>query len=448
MACCITLCSCTVSPPKTGSGLLLDAATLPDTVKGSTALTPFEGAADTDYLDQLIVSEQLDSLIQEALAANPTVQQAWLTLQIRQSDRTRIGAAALPTLEYGLAGSKEKSQEASYSGSINVNWEADLWGRMADESSVSDKAAEQQASLLQSTRDTLTAEVMKAWISLIAQKHAITTQSTRLRILDKNKKFITDRYRNGLGNSEDLSSAQSAVSTAHASLEQLTQSFDEQQRSLLGLLGRMDRSGIEIPAQYPDVVLPLVDLPIQNLRRRPDLQTAYVAIEAASLGHSVAYKNLLPSISLRAALSDVAESPKAALLLDPVWSLLGQLTAPLYQGGRLRAAAKVAELEVHVAYQQYRQTLLEAVTEVEDALSREQSLRRRQRYIEQALANSHDSLAKYQRRYSSGLSTILELLNVEQSTYDLESQLDNLIYQRLQNRIVLGLALGLGVPTK
>lgn len=251
-----------------------------------------------------------------------------------------------------------------------------------------------------------------------------------------------------MGNSEDLSSAQSAVSTAHASLEQLTQSFDEQQRSLLGLLGRMDRSGIEIPAQYPDVVLPLADLPIQNLRRRPDLQAAYVAIEAASLGHSVAYKNLLPSISLRAALSDVAESPKAALLLDPVWSLLGQLTAPLYQGGRLRAAAKVAELEVHVAYQQYRQTLLEAVTEVEDALSREQSLRRRQGYIKQALANSHDSLAKYQRRYSSGLSTILELLNVEQSTYDLESQLDNLIYQRLQNRIVLGLALGLGVPTK
>ena len=181
------------------------------------------------------------------------------------------------------------------------------------------------------------------------------------------------------------------------------------------------------------------------MNRRPDLLAAYAAIQAASARTEVAYKDLLPSLNLQAVLEDVSSSPRASLFTSPVWSLLGQLTAPLYQGGQLRAEAEISELDTAIAYQQYRDTLLNAVTEIEQALSQEQALLKRQQHIETALASAENNLQQYQANYRSGLFTILDLLTVQQQTYDLQAQLDDLIYQRLLNRISLGLALGLEV---
>ncbi|MDO6804998.1 TolC family protein, partial [Wenyingzhuangia sp. 1_MG-2023] len=116
-------------------------------------------------------------------------------------------------------------------------------------------------------------------------------------------------------------------------------------RSLRTLLGRVtdtaeDDAEVPIPADYPAVLLPLVELPEQTLARRPDLQAAWQALQAADLRTQVAYKDMLPSLSISAALSDTATSPSSSLLTDPVWSLLGQLTAPLFRGGELKAAAR------------------------------------------------------------------------------------------------------------
>jgi outer membrane protein TolC len=110
----------------------------------------------------------------------------------------------------------------------------------------------------------------------------------------------------------------------------------------------------------------------------------------------------------------------------------------------LKAAVKIAELETAQAYQAYRETLLTAVTEVGDALGQERALSKQKNHIETALASARNNLAQYQRSYRTGLVSVLDLLTVQQQTYDLESQLDNLIYQLLVNRVDLGLALGLG----
>lgn len=169
-----------------------------------------------------------------------------------------------------------------------------------------------------------------------------------------------------------------------------------------------------------------------------------MAIEAADLRTVVAYKDLLPSISIGAVLKDISDSPQSMRLTDPVWTLLGQLSAPLFQGGKLRSAAEVAELQTAQSYESYRETLLQAIMEVDSALSIEQSITRRANYIESALASARNSLSRYEESYRSGLVDILDLLTVQGKTFDLTSQLDNLIYEGLINRIDLGLALGLG----
>ncbi|WVM90941.1 TolC family protein [Halopseudomonas pachastrellae] len=304
----------------------------------------------------------------------------------------------------------------------------------------------QQQALYQSARDTLSAEVMQGWLGLIAQQRALEIEQRRLATLEQNEALVLQRYRAGLGSLNDLDSARSASASSRATLAADTQTLAQQQRALQVLVGSSQPLALQMPADYPGVITPLAELPTQTLERRPDLRAAWLAIEAESLRTRAAYKDMLPSISLQAALQDIAENPAQALLTDPLWSLLGELSAPLYQGGALRAAADIAELTAAERWQAYRETLLGAVNEVSDALGQEQALDQQQAHITEALARQRNSLTQYQRRYRTGGATLLELLEVQQQTYDLEAQLDTLIYNRLTNRITLGLALGLGAP--
>ncbi|MDO6804037.1 TolC family protein, partial [Wenyingzhuangia sp. 1_MG-2023] len=93
--------------------------------------------------------------------------------------------------------------------------------------------------------------------------------------------------------------------------------------------------------------------------------------------------------------------------------------------------------------QSYRETLLTAVVEVENALDQEATLARQQEAIQRALESARANETRYVRRYRSGLVDMLDLLSVQQSRYSLEDTLNTLTYQRLSNRITLGLALGL-----
>ena len=405
----------------------------------------FPQQTDVAYLNDLIDTDMFDGLLQTAMQSNPSLQQTLLTLQIRQSQLTQASAEKRPIISSGFSALNSSDTDASFGADLSVSWQADLWGKLADNERAAELDITEQNLLYQSARDTLAAEVMQVWLTLIAQQRAINIEQQRNDSLQQTESFILQRYRQGLGTLEDLDLARSAVATSSARVESLTEDFRQQSIQLKTLIGQVDNPQFDLPEDYPQVVIPEIDLPRQSLNRRPDLLAAYAAIQAASARTEVAYKDLLPSLNLQAVLEDVGSSPRASLFTAPVWSLLGQLTAPLYQGGQLRAEAEISELDTAIAYQQYRDTLLNAVTEIEQALSQEQALLKRQQHIETALASAENNLLQYQANYRSGLFTILDLLTVQQQTYDLQAQLDDLIYQRLLNRISLGLALGLEV---
>lgn len=395
-------------------------------------------------LGDLIDSADLELLVDEALHANPGLQQILLTLRIRQAGYRQTSGEKWPQFSAGFTASREQNtKEDVYTGSATFSWELDLWQKLKDDSRAALKDVAEQEMLYQYARDTLAAEVVINWLGLTAAWKNILIEQKRLEILDKNEKFIIERYRSGLSKLEDLDSARSASAASKASLESFREVLAQQERALQTLLGNPSAT-VTVPEDYAGVLVPLADLPEQTLQRRPDLKAAFLAIEAAGLRSKVAYKDLLPSISLQAALEDVANSPGDALLSSPVWSLLGQLTAPLFQGGKLRAAAQIADLKTAQAFQAYRETLYTAIQEIEDGIGLERSLSKQQGHIETALENSHNSLRQYQNSYRHGLVDILDLLTVQSQSYDLQIQLNNLINRRLANRVTLGLALGLG----
>ena len=424
--------------------------------------------SDTRLTDVIDIRElpHLAGFIDEALSSNASLQQSLITLRKAQvaidsakadrnlnvdasfsASKSETTNSSASTSSNTNSSTSSNSSSPSYSASMNVSWELDLWQKISDGISAANLDAASARASYQSARDSLVANVVRSYIDVLTQQQLLNIEQSRLTVLENNEAVILKRYSTGLGSLDDLDTARTSSANTRATIAQYENALLTAKRTLAVLLGRQNQSLNELNTQvnFPDVLLPLTTLPKQDLARRPDLQAAFYALKATEFEVDVAYKALLPSISLSASLSDNASTPSQALFTNPLWSLLGQMTAPLFQGGALRAQVEDAKLTSANAWWQYRETLLTAVQETQNALDSETALSARISHTNVALANAERSVSTIEGQYRQGLADILDLLSVYETRFNLQAQAVELHAQKLQNRIDLGLALGLGV---
>ena len=424
--------------------------------------------SDTRLTDVIDIRElpHLAGFIDEALSSNASLQQSLITLRKAQvaidsakadrnlnvdasfsASKSETTNSSASTSSNTNSSTSSSSSSPSYSASMNVSWELDLWQKISDGISAANLDAASARASYQSARDSLVANVVRSYIDVLTQQQLLNIEQSRLTVLENNEAVILQRYSTGLGSLDDLDTARTSSANTRATIAQYENALLTAKRTLAVLLGRQNQSLNELNTQvnFPDVLLPLTTLPKQDLARRPDLQAAFYALKATEFEVDVAYKALLPSISLSASLSDNASTPSQALFTNPLWSLLGQMTAPLFQGGALRAQVEDVKLTSANAWWQYRETLLTAVQETQNALDSETALSARISHTNVALANAERSVSTIEGQYRQGLADILDLLSVYDTRFNLQAQAVELHAQKLQNRIDLGLALGLGV---
>ena len=424
--------------------------------------------SDTTLIDVIDIKElpHLAGYIDEALSSNASLQQSLITLRKAQvaidsakadrnlnvdasfsASKSETTNSSASTSSNTNSSTSSSSSSPSYSASMNVSWELDLWQKISDGISAANLDAASARASYQSARDSLVANVVRSYIDVLTQQQLLNIEQSRLTVLENNEAVILKRYSTGLGSLDDLDTARTSSANTRATIAQYENALLTAKRTLAVLLGRQNQSLNELNTQvnFPDVLLPLTTLPKQDLARRPDLQAAFYALKATEFEVDVAYKALLPSISLSASLSDNASTPSQALFTNPLWSLLGQMTAPLFHGGALRAQIEDAKLTSANAWWQYRETLLTAVQETQNALDSETALSARISHTNVALANAERSVSTIEGQYRQGLADILDLLSVYETRFNLQAQAVELHAQKLQNRIDLGLALGLGV---
>ncbi len=404
-------------------------------------------AVATARLTDLVILPGLQGFIDEALEHNAGLQQTLITL--RQAQVAIKAADAEDNLNLDASFSATRAEQAtdSFTSGLTVSWELDLWQKIGDSVTAAHLDAASARADYQAARDALAASVMRSYLNIIAQQQLLAIEQARLKVLENNESIILQRYRTGLGSLDDLDNARTSSASTRATIVEYENTIATARRALAVLLGRQDQSLPDFPevTVFPEVQTPLAALPEQDLARRPDLQSSYLALQASEAEVKVAYKALLPSISLSAALTDNGTTPSQSLFTNPLWTLLGQVTAPLFQGGALRAQIDQAELASLNAWWLYRETLLTAVQEVQDALDNEKSLTRRRYHIGQSYENARRSADTYAAQYRQGLVDILDLLSVYDTSFDLQAQQVELQYSQLSNRIDLGLALGLGM---
>jgi multidrug efflux system outer membrane protein len=405
-------------------------------------------------------SPVLRQLVNEALEGNPDLRvSAARVEQARQ--QLRVATAALaPTLDAGGGASRAQrpgdqrfpglGQRANrFTSSLDINWEPDLWGRLADTRRASKaglQATEQDfsAARLSLAANTVTAvlEVTLSRLQIQLAEGDVSTRKTQLELLDQRLARGLEPERAAL----DVSLARADLARAEASLVDWQRQLDGRKRALETLLGRYPAGRVEGMNSLPGLAGTVpAGLPVELLSRRPDVLAAESRVWEALNRESAERKALLPGIRLSGdrgfssqELENLVSTPST------VWTIASQVTQPIFQAGRLRANIRVARARYDELLNQYAAVMLTTLQEVETALAAERFLaeqvKQLGRAIEEAGRSEQLALAQYER----GFVDVLTLLDSRQRNYEAQRALLNAQNQRLINRVNLHLALGGG----
>lgn len=413
------------------------------------------GTQDVHELTDLIDAPVLAAYIHAAMQHNPNIQQTKLALEIAYKNQGVVGAGSLPNVSAGVDASKARANgrigNTSYSGKLRASWEPDVWGKLQRRNFSAETNRLSTEMRLQAATDALAANMMRQYLDIIQQQQLLHIEQKRLRELKDIQTIVTQRFRLGLTDLTSLSNARKNVQQASARLPEYQHNLYTSKRAFEQLMGVLSPNATEVLpllkniSNYPKIRLPLARIKVQDLRMRPDLQQAYFDIRSKEIDTDVAYRELLPSINLSATLSQTARQPLKLFDGSPAWNLLGQLSAPIFDGQRLKGQAEITDLQAAKAYWAFKQQLVSAYTSVKNALANETALVARQRAISAALKQATLQNENIQTQYRRGSINLDTWLNAKQQQYDLEAQLSRLHYAHLVNRVTIGSELGLGI---
>jgi multidrug efflux system outer membrane protein len=409
---------------------------------------------------------RLAEIVEHTLEANHDLQAAVARIDQAVAAARIVSADLKPTVGVGLNGSRSRQNfvglpipgnssgilnttTTRYGVSLDVAWEADLWGRLRAKSRAALMDVEAITDDVEFARQSLAAQAAKAWFVVVEARQQVELAAGTVASRVESRNQVSARYRMGLRPPLELRLAESTLADARA-LEALRRSqLNGSVRQLEILMGLYPAGtflaaddGVTLPPPPPSIP---AGLPADLLQRRPDLRAAASRVLAADQRTLSAKKALYPRLTLTASGGTVTQQLQDLVQGDfKVWSLLGGLTQPLFQGGRLRAGIRQADAVGDENLELYASSVLRAFAEVEITLADEGWLQDQ----ETALAGSADQLAAAQRlaldRYSNGVGDYLTVLESQSREFLARSALLAVRRQRLTNRVDLYLALGGG----
>lgn len=394
----------------------------------------------------------LIELVDEALRKNTDIGAAYARLDTSIALEKISRADRLPTVRGSVDVSRSEfaneflNDNTNIGAGLNASWEPDLWGRIADRIDASELASDAAASDIAGARLSITGQVAQNWFSLIEARLLVELSVREIETQERALRLTQRRFESGVSGSSDVRLARSSVAQAQALQASRRQRFSALSRQLEILLTRYPASALEAASDLPELPpLTGAGAPSYILTQRPDLIAAERRLAEQGFEIDLARKALRPSLSLSSAVSGSGGGLESLFDIDAlVANLASNLSAPIFQGGRLRANVEVQEAILKQQLQSYISAVLQAYFDVENALDGETRLEEAERALRVAVEESLEAEKRLELRYTEGLATILQLLDAQTRRLSAEGQLISARAERLQNRVRLHVALGGG----
>ena len=404
----------------------------------------------------------LATAVDIALSQNYDLRAAAARLEQAAADARAADGDLQPTVQGTFSGSRRKQNfvgfpipggedrvlstvSTNYGISLAVSWEIDLWGRLRNTARAALADLQASAADLRGAQLSIAGQTTKAWFAIAEAQQQVDLSLETVQSFRSAAEQVRDRFEASIRPALDLRLALLNLSNAEAQLQQRRQQFDGATRQLL-LLGQYADGMLETPAGLPQIT-PTVPagVPAKLVARRPDLVAAERELAAFLVRADVARTDLLPRLSLTGATGTATDGLRS--LIDGafgVWSLLGNVVAPLWKGGRLRAQVDRVEARAAEALASYANAALTAYAEVETALAAEEFLVERERHLAESTLQARAAERLAEERYRAGLETYITVLDSQRSAVSAKAELIAARRIRLENRIDLYLSLGGG----
>lgn len=339
-----------------------------------------------------------------------------------------------------------------HAASFDAAWELDLWGRVRRSVEAADADLEATTFDAQAAALSVAAEVARTYVDLRAAQRRLAIARENLQLQQKTLDLVQSRLTAGLVAERDVAQAATNVETTRSRLPQLEAASATAHNRLAVLLGGTPNS---LPAelkeatampQLPDAIQ--VGAPADLLRRRPDVQQAErkLAAEVARIG--VLSADRYPSFTLSGQIGLAANTAKQ--FFDSDSKALGfgpSLRWNLFDGGRLKNRIAALEANAEASQIAYEQTVLLAIEETENAMTRFVLERSRRSSLNRASAQARHAVELAQTQYREGLSDFQTVLDSERIAATIDDDLVNSDAAVATYLIALFKALGGGMPT-
>ena len=408
------------------------------------------GVEDDGYVDDGWVASfgdpQLEKLVDEAIQDNLNLRLAAAQVE-RAAGLSRIAASSLkPTIGIGAnAGGQVSSAQyqgqnvlsgASYGATLNISWEADVWGKLRARAAAGEAALEATQADFRYARQSLAAATAKTWFLATAAHEQVELIEQAIKLFEDILGVVEAKEKIGKVSQRDVFLASADVASSQESRELAQSGYEQTQRALELLLGRYPSAEIGSADAMAAVPPPIpAGVPSDIIARRPDLIAAERRVAAAFYQQEDARLARLPSFTINA-------SAGYASLTQAIGQLGAGMFAPLYTGGLLEGQVDIATADQEAAIAAYGQTLLNAFEEVENALANEVLFEKREKFLAKAVADNERALKKTKAQFDVGRIDLLSVLQIQARVLAARSTLIAVRNERLAQRINLHLALG------
>lgn len=406
--------------------------------------------ADVSWRD-FFTDTHLQRFIEQGLANNADMQIAAQRIIEAEASLRAARLSFFPSvgLEPSISTSNRfggGTSSHSYTIPIGASWEVDIAGRMLNSKRKAVSAYEQSKLYRRSVQTRLVASIANCYYTLLMLDAQLHVSRTTAASWKENVRIMKAMKQAGMTNEASVSQTEANSCSIDASLYDLEYKIVQAENSLALLLGttpqHFERGNIYAQTVRKDM---MIGVPLQLLSRRPDVQSAERALEQAFYNTNIARAAFYPSLTIDAdfgwtqQLGEMVTAPGAWLV-----SAVAKLVAPIFNRGKNRANLKIAKAQQEAALINFRQVLLQAGSEVNDALAQCNAARNKTDIRQRQIAALESAVNSTRQLMSHSESTYLEVLTAQQAL--LSAQLSQIAdrFAAIQGSINLYHALGGG----
>ena len=399
---------------------------------------------------ELFTDPHLQALIEQGLQSNTDYQSAQLRVEEAEAALLSAKLAFLPSFALAPQGTvssfDNRKVTQTYSLPVTASWELDIFGRMRNAKKQSKALYAQSRDYRQTVRTQLITGIANTYYTLLMLDEQLAISKQTEETWKETVASIRALMNAGMANESAVSQMEAAYYQVQASVLDLEEQINQVENSLALLLAETPRHyerGVLAEQQFPADFS--VGIPVQMLSCRPDVRSAERTLEAAFYGTNAARSAFYPSITLSG--SAGWTNSAGSMIVNPgkfVASAIGSLTQPLFARGQLIAQYRIARARQEEASLAFQQTLLNAGSEVNDALTAWQTSRSKSELLDKQVASLQTAAHSTSLLMEHGNTTYLEVLTARQTLLSAQLSQTANQFSEIQSLINLYKALGGG----